>query len=238
MSDALLFGPHPDDLELTCGGLAARLARSGRRVALVDLTSGELGTRGDRETRAREANAAARVLGVDSRESLGLPDGGLDRHDRTQLRALIECIRRHRPHLVVAPDPEDPHPDHTEGAQLVRRACHLAGLVRYEAGGERWRPVRLLHALYRSGARPHLVVDVSEVWEVRMAALREHRSQLDPAAGAPTYLTAPGFLAEIEGRARHWGALIGVTHGEAYRSSGPVAITDPASLLEPGREAT
>lgn len=231
MHDALFFGPHPDDIELTCGGLAARLAAAGRSVALIDLTRGELGTRGDRATREREGLAAARVLGVTHRESLALPDGGLDRHDRAQQIAVVECLRLHRPSLVVAPDPDDAHPDHIEAAHLLARACYLSGLARFEAGGERWRPDRLLHALYRSAARPHLVVDVTDVWAKRVAALAEHRSQLDPAAGAPTYLTSSSFLAEVEGRARHWGATIGVDFGEAYRQRGPVAILDAESLL-------
>lgn len=234
MSEALFFGPHPDDLELTSAGLAVRLAAAGHAVALVDLTRGELGTRGDPVTRGREADAAARALGVASRESLSLPDGGLDRHDRAQQVAVVQCLRRHRPSLVVAPDPDDAHPDHIEAAHLVTRACYLAGLRRFAATGEPWRPTRVLFAMYRTGAQPHLVVDVSAVWEKRMAALREHRSQLDPAAGASTYLTEPGFLAEIEGRARHWGSLIGVTYGEAYRVRGPVAVLEPSSLL-PGR---
>lgn len=203
-------------------------------MVLVDLTRGELGTRGDPVTRDREAQAAAAALGVASRESLGLPDAGLHRHDRAQLVAVVECLRRHRPALVVAPDPEDAHPDHTEAAHLVARACYLSGLARFDARGERWRPARLLFSLYRTGAKPHLVVDVTAVWERRMAALREHRSQLDPDAGPSTYLTAPTFLAEIEGRARHWGALIGVERGEAYRQRGPVAVLDALSLL-PGK---
>lgn len=231
MSEALFFGPHPDDLELSCAGLAARLAEAGRDVALVDLTRGELGTRGDAATREREAQAAAAALGVASRESLGLPDTGLHRHDRAQLVAVVECLRRHRPALVVAPDPEDAHPDHTEAAHLVARACHLSGLARFEARGERWRPARLLFSLYRTGAKPHLVVDVTAVWERRMAALHAHKSQLDPKAGPSTYLTAPTFLAEIEGRSRHWGALIGVEYGEAYRQRGPVAVLDAVMLL-------
>ncbi len=231
MHDALCFGPHPDDLELTSAGLAARLAAAGRRVALIDLTRGELGTRGEPQTRSDEAAAAARVLGVAERSTLALPDGGLDRHDRAQQVAVVECLRRHRPQLVIAPDADDAHPDHVEAAHLVARACYLAGLRRFAASGEPWRPARVMFALYRTGARPHLVVDVSAVWEQRMAALREHRSQLDPDAGPATYLTAPGFLAEVEGRARHWGALIGVTHGEAYRLRGPVAVLDPTSLI-------
>jgi bacillithiol biosynthesis deacetylase BshB1 len=234
MSDAVFFGPHPDDVELSCGGLAARLAAHGHAVAIVDLTRGELGTRGDVETRAREAQAAARELGVASRESLGLPDGGLDRRDPAQLRTVGECLRRHRPALVVAPYREDAHPDHVEASHLVTRACYLAGLARWPAAGERWRPARLLYALYRGTARPHLVVDITEAWPRRVAALRAHASQLDPAAGPATYLTAAGFAAQVEARARVFGALAGAEFGEGYRVRGPLAIADARTLLAGG----
>ena len=228
---ALFFGAHPDDVELTSGGLAALLAAQGHAVGVVDLTRGELGTRGDPAVRAAEAQAAARALGVAGRESLGLPDGGLDRREARQLAAVIECVRRHRPVLVVAPDADDPHPDHVEASHLVRRACHLAGLARYPAGGERWRPARLLFALFRSARAPQLVVDVTPVWARRSAALRAHASQLEPSAGAPTYLTAPGFLAEVEGRARAFGALAGAEFGEGFRAPGPLALADPGPLV-------
>ncbi len=237
MSDALFFGAHPDDVELTSGGLAALLAEQGHAVAIADFTRGEMGTRGDVATRTREAEAAARELGVASRECLDLPDCGLDRADRAQLVAVVRCLRRHRPALVVAPDADDAHPDHVEAAHLVARACYLSGLARYPAEGERFRPARLLHAIYRAGVRPHLVVDVTPVWEKRMAALRAHRSQLDPAAGPSTYLTAPGFLAEVEGRGRALGALAGGTFGEGYRSRGPLAVTDVRLLLTGGPHA-
>ncbi len=233
-SEALFFGAHPDDIELTCGGLAALLAKHGHAVALADLTRGELGTRGDPETRARVAAAAARALGAASRECLGLPDGGLDRHDRAQLAAVVACIRRHRPALVVAPHRDDDHPDHVEASHLVTRACYLAGLAKYPAEGGRWRPARLLHALYRGDARATLVVDVTSVWAQRTAALEAHASQLDPAAGESTYLTAPGFRAEMEARARVFGALAGGTFGEGYRSRGPLALRDARALLSPG----
>lgn len=228
--DALCFGAHPDDVELTCGGLVARLAAHGHQVGIVDLTRGERGTRGDVATRAREAESAAAKLGA-RRMSLGLPDCGLDRHDAGQLRAVVECLREHRPGLVVAPDRHDEHPDHVEASYLVTRACHFAGLSGYAAAGERHRTERLLFALYRAGTEAHLVVDVSEVWEQRMNAVREHRSQMDPAAGAPTYLTAEGFLAAVEGRARAWGALAGVTHAEAFRVRGPWPVLDARGLL-------
>ena len=171
--DALCFGAHPDDVELTSGGLAARLSAHGHAVGIVDLTRGELGTRGDVATRAAEAQAAARALGVAVRRNLELPDGALDRHAAGQLRAVVKCLREHRPALVVAPDRHDEHPDHVEASYLVARACYLAGLAKYAASGERFRPGRLMFALYRSSVAPHVVVDVSEVWPQRMAALPE-----------------------------------------------------------------
>jgi len=235
MLDALFFGAHPDDVELACGGLAALLAAHGHAVGIADLTRGEMGTRGDVAVRAAEAAAAARELGVAWRASLALPDLGLDRHDPGQQAAVVACLREHRPQLVVAPDRDDAHPDHVEAAHLVARACYLAGLARYGADGTaapaRHRPARLLFALYRSAARPHLVVDVSAAWERRMSAVRAHRSQLDPALGPATYLTDPGFLEEIEARGRSLGALIGARHGEGYRMRGPVPLGDARALL-------
>ncbi len=229
--DALCFGAHPDDVELTSGGLAARLSAHGHAVGIVDLTRGELGTRGDVATRAAEAQAAARALGVAVRRNLELPDGALDRQDAGQLRAVVECLREHRPALVVAPDRHDEHPDHVEASYLVARACYLAGLAKYAASGERFRPGRLMFALYRSSVTPHVVVDVSEVWPQRMAALHAHASQLDPAAGESTYLTAEGFVDAVQARARAWGALAGVTYAEGYRVRGPFALLDARALL-------
>ena len=249
MLDALFFGAHPDDVELSSGGLAALLAAHGHGVGIADLTRGEKGTRGDVEERSAEAAEAARELGVAWRGNLGLPDLGLDRHDHGQQAAVVACLREHRPRLVVAPDPDDAHPDHVEASRLVERACYLAGLARFAAspgpagdapggssagGPPRHRPERLLFALYRGAARPHLVVDVSAAWERRMRAVRVHRSQLDPARGPATYLTEPGFLEEIEARARSLGALIGARYGEGYRVRGPVPVTDARTLLSSG----
>ena len=228
--DALFFGPHPDDVELTSGGFAALLASHGHSVGVVDLTRGEAGTRGTPEQRANEAEAAAHALGVAMRINLGLPDTAVDGGDRAQLGAVVACLREHRPSLVVAPDRHDDHPDHVEGSRLVARACHLAGLIKFGPPGERFRPARLLFALYRGVQRPHLVVDVTPVWERRMASLRAHTSQLE-GEGAATYLTASGFLAEVESRARVFGAAIGATFGEGYRVAGPVAVRDARALL-------
>jgi bacillithiol biosynthesis deacetylase BshB1 len=229
--DALFFGAHPDDVELTSGGLAALLASHGHAVGIVDLTRGEMASRGTVAERAAEAEAAARALGVAFRESLALPDLGLDRSSREQQAAVVACLRTHRPRLVVAPDRDDAHPDHVEASHLVARACYLSGLARFGAPGERHRPERLLFALYRTTRAPHLVVDVSPVWERRVSALQAHASQLDPARGAATYLTDVDFASEVDARARTFGAAIGVRHGEGYRVRGPVALTDARALL-------
>jgi N-acetylglucosamine malate deacetylase 1 len=230
-ADALFFGAHPDDIELTSGGLAALLAAHGHQVVLVDLTRGERASRGTPEARATESAAAARELGVAGRECLGLPDLGLERSDRGQLEAVVRCVRTHQPALVVAPHVEDAHPDHVEASHLIRRACYVAGLAGYVAGAGRHRPGQLLFALYRGAARPHVVVDVTPVWDRRTAALRAHQSQLAGPAGPETYLTDPGFEAEVEGRARGFGSLIGVRFGEGYRTPGPLAVHDARSLL-------
>jgi bacillithiol biosynthesis deacetylase BshB1 len=235
--DALCFGAHPDDVELTSGGLAALLASHGHAVAIVDLTRGEAASRGTPETRARESAAAAAALGVTDRRSLGLPDLGLDRRDPAQLRAVVECLRAYRPRLVIAPDRHDTHPDHVEGSQLVARACYLSGLARYPAGGERHRPEQLIFALYRSSDPPHLIVDITAVWERREAALAAHASQLAGSPGVETYLTQADFRAEVEARARMFGSRIGVRYGEGYRSRGPLAITDARALISGGHGA-
>lgn len=228
---ALFFGAHPDDVELTSAGLAALLADRGRRVVIADLTRGELGTRGTPEERAAEAAEAARVLRVTARECLALPDGGLDENDVAQRAAVVACLRRHRPTLVVAPDTDDAHPDHVQASRLVSAACYLAGLSRFDAPGEPWRPRQLLFAIYRGTSPPSVVVDVTSVWERRVASMEAHRTQFGAGAGPATYLTAPGFRAEIESRARVFGALAGGTYGEGYRARGPVAIQDPVALL-------
>jgi bacillithiol biosynthesis deacetylase BshB1 len=231
MVDALFFGAHPDDVELSSGGLAALLASHGHAVGVVDLTRGEAASRGTVEGRAQEAAAAATALGVSRRLNLGLPDLALNARDRDQLAAVVGCLRAERPQLVVAPERFDPHPDHGEASELVERACYVAGLAGFIAPGATHRPARLLFALYRGARAPHLVVDVSAVWERRMTALRAHASQLGAGPGPATYLTSPGFLEEVEARARAWGAQIGARYGEGYRTRGPLAVSDARVLL-------
>ena len=229
------FAAHPDDVELYAGGLCAALIAAGASLALVDLTRGELGTRGDPGTRAREAAEAARTLGAASRECLGLPDGGISAADGEHTRALVEALRRHRPTLILAPWDVDPHPDHRETALLVRRARFLARLPRFDAGGE---PVAVGPVLFyeqKTPFEPDVVVDVTDHFETRRAAIRCFSSQFTRGADDPvrTEISEPSFHAMLEARCRVHGGRIGVAWGEGYKREGPQAVFDPRHLFGP-----
>ena len=233
--DVLAVGAHPDDVELGCGATVARLAAAGRRVGVLDLTAGEMGTRGDVETRAREARAAAAALGVVWRECLGLPDGGLSRADDRQLAALVGALRAAEPRAVLLPSEGDPHPDHAAAAELIRHASFLAGVGNYEPkrGAPRRPALLLAYPGPRQLLAPALVVDVSAAYGAKRAALAAHASQFDPAAGAATHLASGHFLAAIEGRDRACGNLAGAEFGEGFASPGTLAADELAWLFAP-----
>ncbi len=234
--DVLAFGAHPDDVELGCGATLARLAAGGRRVAVVDLTAGELGTRGDRDRRRAEADRAGGILGLAWRECLNLPDGGLAAHDPEQRAALVRVLRAARPRAVLAPDPDDPHPDHPAAAGLVRHAAYLAGLRRFlpEAGDPHRPRLQLSYPGPRQLLRPALVVDVSSAYQRKRAALAAHGSQFEPTAGPATHLASGHFLFAIEGRDRTFGNLVGSEFGEGFSSSWPLAADELVWLLTAG----
>ena len=227
------FGAHPDDVELAAAGTLANAVEHGHRVMIADLTRGELATAGTAEIRAREALAAARILGVE-RVTLSLPDAGLDRSDPAQKRAVAEVLRRVRPDLVIAPTGRDRHPDHSETHHLVRRACFLSGLAGYAAEGPPHQPGLLL--FYPSSREPlpraAVVVDVSATLERKMEALACYASQFVRASGGPaTPLNAEGFLDRVCARAAVAGIEIGVAHGEAFLADRPLRVVDPLALL-------
>jgi bacillithiol biosynthesis deacetylase BshB1 len=231
--DLLAIGSHPDDVEISCGGTLALAAAQGFRVGILDLTRGELGTNGDPETRAREAAEAARILGVEIRRNAGLPDGGIQAGDRTQERAVVEILRELRPAILFSHFPQDRHPDHVEASRLVDRALYHAGLRRYDAPAEPFRPRARWHFASRVGFHPTVVVDISETWERKREAILAHASQVS-IAGAdrqPTALNDPEFLSRIEARARHFGMMIGARHGEPFASPDPVGFRDLRAFL-------
>ena len=236
--DVLAVGAHPDDVELGCGGTIARLAGAGHAVGMVDLTAGELGTRGDVETRRREAEAAAAALGAAWRRCLGLPDGRLAADDPDQLASLVAILREATPRAVLGPDAGDPHPDHAATAALLGRATFLAGVAKFRPDlGPPARPrLTLAYPGPRQLVTPTIVVDVSEAYARKRAALAVHASQFDPAGGAATHLASGHFLAAIDGRDRAAGNTVGVEHGEAFTAIGPLAAAELAWLLA-GRES-
>lgn len=238
--DVLAIGAHPDDVELGCGATLAKLARAGRRIGILHLTSGEAGTRGTPETRRREAERAGEILGAATVDFLALGDGAL-RTGAAEEDELVAVLRRRRPELVFAPAPEDRHPDHGRAHRLVRDACFYAGLVRRGAG-EAHRPAALFAYLQHEALfEPSFVVDVTSTWEVKMRALDAYATQIHPATGtadggdeAPTFVASRQFRLAMEGRARHYGHAIGVELGEPFWSRGPLAVRDPWELLPDG----
>lgn len=213
--DLLVFGPHPDDLEIGLGGAIAKHVALGYTVGLCDLTRGELGTNGTPQERVAEAEAARAVLGARWRENLGLPDGGIDA-DAAHVREVVALLRRAKPKAIAAPYGGDRHPDHVAAHRLLTRAAFLSGLTRYAAPGDRWRADWVLCYFINDSTRPSFVVDVSEHYEAKRASLACHRSQFQPAAAgaAATRLTSPRFRQLIESRDAQFGALIGVEFAE------------------------
>ncbi len=222
--DVLAVAAHPDDAEVGCGGVLALCARSGARTAIADLTDGELSTNGTPELRAREASEAAEILGVATRVPVGLPDGSVG-VGADQLDVVVELIRRLRPRIVLAPYPvDDRHPDHAAAGRLVRSASFFAGVAK-KASGEPHRPDRLYHYMLHHVFEPTFVVDVSPVWEQRLAAILAYRSQFaHKVTEQRTAIGGSSFLDFLTARATVHGAMIGVPRGEAYHCVGPVGL--------------
>lgn len=231
-ADILCITAHPDDVEISMAGTVLHHIAQGRCVGLVDMTAGELGTRGTPEIREQEADASAKVLGVAFRYQLGLADGFF-RADRESLLTVVRAVRAHRPRVVLTNAVQDRHPDHGRAAALVAEACFLSGLRRINtelegAEQEAWRPVHVLHAIQDRYIAPDLVVDITPFWEKKMEALRCFRSQFhDPASTEPVSpIARADFLPYLEGRSREMGRLIGTTFGEGYTTARPVGIRD------------
>jgi bacillithiol biosynthesis deacetylase BshB1 len=227
------FCAHPDDAELVMGGTLALEAARGRRVALVDLTRGESGSRGTPETRAAESTAAARILGVAHRESLGLPDAGLAPTPE-QKDAVVAALRRLRPQLVLFQHWQQRHPDHAAASRIVYEAAFAAGLRNYRPDlGPPFRPAKLVYALPVTEApeiAPSFVVDVTSVWEVKLRAIRAFASQFTPASGESVQLPFDRFQEALELSGRLQGQRIGVTFGEGFVTREPLAVDDLLSL--------
>ena len=222
--DVLAFGPHPDDVELFCGGTMLRLAELGHATAVVDLTRGERASHGTPEERARETEEASAVLGLRWRENLGLPDTGIDAGSEEQLVAVVECLRRRRPELLLVPWIEERHPDHAAAGALVARAAFYAGVRNWAPGTERFAPRQLLYYPMRHRMPPTFIVDTSSVAERKAQAVACYRSQLGQDG---TLIGSRLAWPAIEARDRYHGSLIGVAFGEALRAPNVPGLVDP-----------
>ena len=232
--DVLVLSPHPDDAEIGCGGTLASLSKRGYKVIVADLTRGELGSRGTPEQRAEEAEAATSLLGLASRLNLELPDGALSSRDDRQISAVIECLRTLRPRVLLVAAPDGRHPDHDEGALLMKRALFLAGLRKFASGQEPLiSPPTVLEYATRRQFHVSFVVDVTSVYETKLTAIRAFKTQLglDSASGSTTLMSSPLTLEAIKGRDALWGSMIGTAYGEGFRTVSPLRIDDPFAFF-------
>jgi bacillithiol biosynthesis deacetylase BshB1 len=232
--DVLAVGAHPDDVELSMGGTLLKLAALGYKTGIVDMTRGEMGTRGTPAIRAQEAAEAAKILKVAVRENLQLPDAHLWNNDQSRA-AVARAIRKYRPTAIFTHYWDDPHPDHAHTSQIVTEAAHLAGLANFDAqtAAGRHRPNAVAYFLFPHRVAPSFVVDISEFAEGKEKAIRAYRSQLyDPTSREPqTMLSSESFLRRIEARQRYYGAIIDVEHGEAFYVRQALNVQDPVALL-------
>ena len=232
--DLLAIAAHRDDVELTCGGTLAKAAKAGHRVGILDLTQGEMGTRGDAATRAAEAERAAKTLGVTLRLNAGMRDAHLT-NDEASRTTIVEIIRRAKPRVVILPYSVGRHPDHRIASELGRDACYLAGLAKYAPGkgGEAHRPYKLLYALaYREDpVKPTFVVDISDVFETKLQAIRCYASQFDGAkAAGEIHPTGQDLYALIHVQSAHYGSLIRRRYGEPFYTAETLEVDDVLQL--------
>jgi bacillithiol biosynthesis deacetylase BshB1 len=239
--DILAIGAHPDDVELSCSGTLIAEIKKGKKVAIVDLTEGELGTRGTAETRYQEAANAAMIMGIHARENLRMKDGFFQ-NDETHQRILIKAIRKYQPTIVLGNSLYDRHPDHAKGGKLIADSCFLAGLkkiITHDDAGkeqERWRPSYVLHYIQDRLLEPNVVIDISAHFEQRMKAIEAYTTQFHQPngdnTGDQTYISSPDFKEGLIGRCRLMGKRIGVKYAEGFVSEKSIGITGFDALIQ------
>ena len=232
--DVLAVFSHPDDAELTMAGTLLKLKSLGYRTGVLDMTRGEMGTRGTPEIRAKEALDASRVMGLDARVNLEQPDGHIMLSEETR-QVMVRALRKYRPKAVFTSHWDDPHPDHAATARIVREAARLSTMRKYDEGSELgvMKMPAIAHAIYSRLVLPSFIVDVSEFAEKKMEAIRAYPSQFYRAAsGEPTTrISEQSFLQQIEDRMRYYGSLIGVAAGEPFYVREALNVEDPFALL-------
>lgn len=235
--DILAFAAHPDDVELSASGTILKHIEQGKTVAIVDLTRGELGSRGTLETRKIEAQEASKIMGISARVNLGLADGFFE-HNEENLLKIVEQIRYFKPDVVFANAIEDRHPDHAKASKLVSDACFLAGLVKVKSFFETYkqeahRPRLVLHYIQDRYVKPDLVVDITQYYERKMEAVLAYKTQFfqEDQEGPKTPISGKDFLAFLTGRMTEFGRSIGVSYAEGFTVERTIGIEDLTSLL-------
>ncbi len=236
--DILVFAAHPDDAELSCSGTIAKYKAEGRKVGVIDLTRGELGTRGTAEIRDEEAATAAKILNLDVRENLCMKDGFF-RNDEVHQLQIIQKIRQYQPEIILANALYDRHPDHGKAGQLINEAVFLSGLPKIKTelnqlSQDAWRPRLLLQFIQDAYIQPDIIIDITEHWETKMASIQAFGSQFfSPNYNSEeqqTYISTPEFVYIIEGRARELGKHIGARYAEGFTSKKLLGVNDLFNL--------
>jgi bacillithiol biosynthesis deacetylase BshB1 len=237
----LAIGVHPDDVELGCSGTLINEIRKGKQAGILDLTQGELGTRGSVESRYEEAARAAGIIGAAVRENLKMRDGFFRNDEEHQLK-LIRVIRKYQPDIVLANILHDRHPDHGRAGQMISQACFLSGLSRISTQDdegkeqERWRPAYVLHYIQDYYHEPDFLIDISDVFEQRMRSIEAYTTQFhNPEGendGPRTYISTPDFLEAVKARARMFGKRIGVKYAEGFITEKKLGLRDLDSLIQ------
>ncbi|MEM7551267.1 MAG: bacillithiol biosynthesis deacetylase BshB1 [Bacteroidota bacterium] len=234
--DILVFAAHPDDAELSCGGTIATYVKRGKSVGVIDLTRGEMGTRGTQEIRDEESKNASQILQLSVRDNLSLRDSFFEK-DEVSLIKVIEKIRQYRPDIVLANAIKDRHPDHARAAEVLQRAFFISGLKKVNTtlnneAQEPWRPRVMYHYIQSEFIKPDFVADVSEGWEMKMEAVKAYKSQFyDPNSDEPeTYISSPEFMKMIEARGKELGHSIGVRYGEGFTINRYLGVSDVFAL--------
>jgi len=235
--DILAVGAHPDDVELIAGGTIAKLTSRGKSVAILDLTQGEMGTRGSVETRRNEAKSAAKVLGVSERVFLNFGDARVE-DSLDNRRQVIEVIRQLRPTLVMGHYWDDLHPDHAAAGRILRAVMYPSGFAKYPADGDPFRPNEYLYFMAHTPFEPSFIVDVTGFYERKLEAIACYASQLhkDGSTEPRTLISQPDFVKRIEARARYFGSLIDCEFGEPFLVTRPVPMADPVEHYSPFRK--
>lgn len=239
--DILAIGVHPDDVELGCSGTLINEIKRGKKIGILDLTQGELGTRGTVETRYQEAASAAMLIGASIRENLKMRDGFFKNDEEHQMK-LIQVIRKYQPEIIIGNVLNDRHPDHGRAGHLISDACFLSGLAKIETkdekGGmqQKWRPKYFLQYLQDWYHEPDMLIDISDVFEQRMKAIRAYTTQFNSGQseedGPQTYISTPDFLESVIARARMLGKRIGVKYAEGFLTEKKIGITNLDALVQ------